>query len=895
MKKIDLNGFWQVDYLSGESYCDQGEPTLTESAVAFPVPGYWEDHTDIFRSTALHARLKWNPLYTLQRYPQAGYVPDMALPDPVGSFVYQREVELEQAAPCVLWFGGVQNAVSAWINGQYLGRHEGYSAAFSLPVPEGVLQKGTNRITLAVSNLRLQGYEGRPISGLTSRAANECTGGIYGDVELRYSGAIGEVWVTTHRDLTAFTVHIEHTAPVTVTVWEGEMLLRQAALEADEPTVDFSTEGLSFWSPEEPNLYRVEVRAGDEINSHRFGIRRLTAEGTTLYLNGEPYYFRGTCEHCYHPITVHPTRDINYYRRVLRVLKGLGFNSIRFHTYIPMVEYIEAADELGMVLELESPNNTTLAEWHEILRMARRYTSPVLYSTGNEMTIDAPYIAHLQRVADLVHTQTDSLFSPMSAMRGVEYSLRGFPTVEEPFKYNPAGLAALSEFCDVYNSYSLGLTSYRSDQGDPVLMDRRNAVYKKPLLSHEICITGTYIDLSLKERYRGSRIGDTELFTSVERHLEQKGLLSRAPLYYRNSAHWQALLRKDCFETVRRANTFAGYDFLGDIDTHWHTFGYCVGMMNEFYELKPGETAENVRRYNSDTVLLADLPRCRNLLGGTRQEISLSVSHFGKAEEGELEVCLLAGDRVIARDCRHLQLKPGGVSPLGTFTCSLPEVQKPTRLVLRATLSGALYAENRWELYLFPQVEQKTYPVTAAEQLTATELEQALRRGERVVLLGAGPFESRETSFQLSVAGRTNGHLATAVAEHPLVADLPHEGYCGWAFREMLNGGRSVALEGVPYEPIIEIATSYKNARPEGLIFEYRVGEGRLLVCSLDLKESDPGACWLKDALLHYAAGEEFQPKHTITPAALRTLYGEDATAEVNANEAGNLNDITLN
>ena len=48
------------------------------------------------------------------------------------------------------------------------------------------LTVGKNSITLAVSNNRLSGYMSRPVSGLTSRAANECTGGIYGDVSLRF-------------------------------------------------------------------------------------------------------------------------------------------------------------------------------------------------------------------------------------------------------------------------------------------------------------------------------------------------------------------------------------------------------------------------------------------------------------------------------------------------------------------------------------------------------------------------------------------------------------------------------------------------------------------------------------------------------------------------------------
>ena len=154
---LSLNGTWTLDYLCDTPYTDAAEPQIrphSDSAVDAPVPGYWEDMADLFRSTALHTKLHFNPLYTLQRYPQAGYVPDMALPNPVGCFVYRKTVILtkEQAeTPCVLSVGGAQNAVSAWINGQYLGRHEGYSAPFGFDIPTEYLTAGENRITLARS------------------------------------------------------------------------------------------------------------------------------------------------------------------------------------------------------------------------------------------------------------------------------------------------------------------------------------------------------------------------------------------------------------------------------------------------------------------------------------------------------------------------------------------------------------------------------------------------------------------------------------------------------------------------------------------------------------------------------------------------------------------------
>jgi len=235
---ISLNGTWLIDYLSNEPYVDTAEPEILlspseESATPCNVPGYWDDMSELFRTTTLHYKLQWNPLYTLQRYPQTGYCRDMVLPNPVGCFAYRKDITLD-AVPDMeteLAFGGVQNAVSVWINGHYLGRHEGYSAPFSFPIPKGILQVGANRITLAVSNIRLIGYKNWRISGLTTRAVNECTGGIYGDVEIRsYPDGLRDVWVTTAQDCSSFTVHTKgaQTHSRTVRIYDGETCVSQS-------------------------------------------------------------------------------------------------------------------------------------------------------------------------------------------------------------------------------------------------------------------------------------------------------------------------------------------------------------------------------------------------------------------------------------------------------------------------------------------------------------------------------------------------------------------------------------------------------------------------------------------------------------------------------------------
>ena len=143
-----------------------------------------------------------------------------------------------------------------------------------------------------------------------------------------------------------------------------------------------------------------------------------------------------------------------------------------------------------------------------------------------------------------------------------------------------------------------------------------------------------------------------------------------------------------------------------------------------------------------------------------------------------------------------------------------------------------------------------------------------------MLLLGAGPFKSLPTTFRIGMAGRTSGNYATVIkAGHPALAGLPHDGYCGWQFRRLMEGGRAVQLEaGVPFDPIIDIASSVKFPIRQAGLFEYRVGEGRLLVCSFAFGGKDPAAAWLRARLEDYAASDVFNPGQSLTPEQLHAV-----------------------
>ena len=901
---VPLDGAWEMAYRSNA--WDSAEcPSLQGHLVRNAVPGHWEDMVPTLRAAGITDDFRVNPLFKQQTHPIAGGALDTTLPNLYGCFLYRRRVSLDRIGPAVIAFEGVRNQVHVWANGAFVAFRQGFSTPFELTLPEGALRKGENEIVMAVSNNPNEGCFGAKVSGLTTRGLFASTGGIEGHVELRLlKSALADVHVTTAKDLKSFTVHMTCDKPVSYTI----MSPSGAIVAKGETAGDFTlpTDGMALWSPEDPARYTLHLTTPKGTYSQKFGLRRLVADGERLLLNKKPVYLRGVTEHCYFPETVHLPRDLETYRRITARRKELGFNFVRFHTYVPPAEYLEAMDELGMMVHVESPNFVTVDEYRSIVAFARRHPSVVIFCTGNETRIDRKAESYLKDIANIVHSGTDALFSPMSAMRGVEYILvNGKDDISvKPFRHNPNRMKRLAGFCDLFTSYQLGAVSYNSLNGPSAeTLDAWGDAYLgRPRLSHEICIDGSYADLSLESLYpKGSSILATGLFSGIRSNLERRGLLSRADIYHRNSCEWMWRIRKFTFEKMRSSRRTAGYDFLGDVNTHWHTFGYFVGMMDEFLRLKPGETVENVLRYNSAAVVLSNLGSDFNVIAGTRKCVKFSISNYAdNAKDATVRISLVdleTENEAWGTENKIGDVPCGDIADLGEFDVPFPASEKPKKYLLRAKFCcGSVKAANEWEIYSFPDIGTTFQPSRARvfRGISLDDLLAAMERGERVLLLGTGPFKSLPTTYRIGLAGRCSGNYATVIkAGHPALAGMPHEGFCGWQFRRLMEGGRALQLEAdVPFDPIVDVASSEKCPIRQAALFEYRVGEGRLLVCSFAFKDSDPAAVWLKRRLIEYADSDKFEPNERLTVAQLRAVSEAPLrTGEANSNKARNPND----
>jgi hypothetical protein len=115
------------------------------------------------------------------------------------------------------------------------------------------------------------------------------------------------------------------------------------------------------------------------------------------------------------------------------------------------------------------------------------------------------------------------------------------------------------------------------------------------------------------------------------------------------------------------------------------------------------------------------------------------------------------------------------------------------------------------------------------------------------------------------------GNMATVIAKHPLLRDVPHDGFCDWQFFEMMEGGHAVVFDrpDVPFDPIVEVVSSFKRVVRQAALFELQVGRGKLLACTFKLSPDDPSGTWLLNRMRAYVASPAFAPRCSITPETL--------------------------
>ena len=372
---ISLNGEWEIeDGIEPDAIPETFEHTVqVPGMVNQSVPAFQDvdqfDGLDYLQNGFVRAQIKEVNVDTVK----------VGIPHQERKyFWYRKEFEVENKKDLVvLRINKAQFGTSVWVNGEKVGSHLGCFTSGKFDITDLVKKNGRNELIV-----RIGAHPGALPDWAPSGSDYEkpkWTPGIYDEVSVISSGY-------------PFIENVQ----VAPDIYNSTIIVQSRIVNKGEPKVlklDYTLEGFKFdfqetdndmeallindndtivvldtilisearlWSPEEPNLYNLRVTTDGDDLSTRFGMREFRFDTKTklAYLNGKPYYLRGS------NITLHrffdddscrlQPWDENWVRRLLVSWpRKFNWNAFRFCIGPVPDMWLDIADETGLIIQNE--------------------------------------------------------------------------------------------------------------------------------------------------------------------------------------------------------------------------------------------------------------------------------------------------------------------------------------------------------------------------------------------------------------------------------------------------------------------------------------------------------------------------------------------------------------
>ncbi len=904
MKPIDLSGIWKFSLTSTSG---PDHETLEDIVYQdrIKLPGSLQEQgfgDSVTLDTEWTTQIVGNSWVTDTRYSAHLRGDELRMPfwlQPdrhyTGAAWYQREVEIPSSwvgKRILLHLERPHIRTTVWMDSIKIGSQDTLAAPHLYDMGTGIIA-GKHTLTICVDN-RLHLDMGANSHSVTDHTQTNWNG-IVGDLCLK---AVSPVWI---EEIQIFPQISDGNIRIEIHIGNsgGKAGSGTLDIEGDIYQISWGNANSSLtlvhplpaeaklWDEFYPNLQHLSITLqGDHADHQRsvtYGLRELGVDGTQMTINGRKIFLRGTVECAVFPKTGYPPTDVAEWRRIFDICQSYGLNHVRFHSWCPPEAAFQAADVLGVYLQVECSSwaqfSTVLGqgkpvdEWlyregHEIIKTYGNHPSFTFMAYGNEP--GGNFVEYLSKWVDYWR-ETEPRRLHTSGAGWPSLSQNDFDNIPEPRIQQWA-----EEDRNRLDSLAPSTTAdYR------FFVDHT----PRPIVSHEVGERCVYPDFTEIPKYTGYL--KAKNFETFRETLEENHMGDQAPEFLSASGKLQILCYREEIESALRTKGFGGYQILQANDFPGQGTA-LVGWLNPFWESKGYVTPEEFRKFNAPTVLLARLQKRVFNLDETI-EADIEIAHFGPEpiRDQATHWRLRGSDGHIYRKAEFskMDIAIGNGIQIGRIETSIDDLAAPLKYSLEIALAGT-DIENSWDIWIYPRLGIALPPKSIQITDSLGIALEATAKGDTVLFIPARQkvngdvglgfssvfWNTAWTSQQLP---HTLGLLCDPT--HPVFTQFPTEFHTNWQWWELFDRGAALVMNELPpgLRPIVQIIDDWFTNRRLGLLFEARIGRGKIVVCGMDLLYGlylRPAANQFRHSLLNYMAGDKFDPAHEIDESVLRSI-----------------------
>jgi polygalacturonase len=853
----------------------------------------------------------YNPRLEKFRQPGNLKIPFFLTPDKhyIGWAWYQRDVEIPaswKGKRMLLHLERPHVETTVWVNEKKAGTLLSHCVPHEYDITQW-LSPGKNTITIAIDNTTREINVGKDSHSITDQTQGNWNG-IVGDLSIQSVSPIYFEDIRIFPDIQAkkalvkikvnnclkgkqqgsislsaqsFNSDKAHSVPavsIPFTANEGENVFEVELPMGDE---------VQLWDEFIPALYKLNavLTAGKQTDSRKvqFGMREFTIQGKYFYVNGRKILLRGTVENCAFPLTGYAPMDVASWERVYRICKAHGLNHVRFHSFCPPEAAFIAADLVGIYLQPEGPSWTNhgtglglgrpiddylLLETQRMTKSYGNYASFCMLACGNEPAGNwLPWVGKF-----------------------VDYW-----KASDPRRVYTGASVGNSWAWQARNQYHVkaGARGLAWDKCPETLSDYASRIdtVQQPYVSHE---TGQWCAFpNFKEIKKYTGVNKARNFELFQEDLADNDMGDLGHDFMMASGKLQALCYKHEIEKTLRTPDYAGFQLLS-LNDYSGQGTALVGVLDVFWDNKGYINAEQFRRFCSETV---PLMRTSKFVYRNNEILTATIetAHFGKEPLHNIPVTWTLKDAYgkihASGKLATVDIPIGNCFVIGKIELPLSEIKQAKKLNLEVVLSGTPYV-NDWDFFVYPEQEkQELTEVYETDRLDSTATD-VLQKGGNVLLLAAGKVEYGKdivqhllpvfwnTSWFKMRPPHTTGILVNPY--HPVFNDFPTDSHSNLQWWELVQNAQAMQLTDFPkgFRPLIQGIDTWFLNRKIGMLFEAKVLNGKIIVCSADLKndwENRPVAQQLYTSVVKYMQSNKFRPPYEVGIQQIADIFRKES------------------